>query len=309
MLDLRIVLLREAQQSLLFSRMTDISRVAIVVDSASSLPPGFTEQPGIFIVPMTVTLDGVTYRDGVDITTGEFYRRLRSAPYAPTTSAPPTAAYIEAFHCASERHQSVLCITAGDRFSASFDSATLAAAEARDLLPSLEIRILDSQSAAGSQALVALEAWRAAQQGATLARAEMNAIRVIDRVSLLAFVDTLRYLRRSGRVPLAAHIGASLMMIKPLFRLRQSEISTVARPRTRRTAVHRMLELMRSETGTGAIHAVVMHADALEDAEAIRDSIARDYDCAELYISEFTPAMGAHIGPGLLGIAYWSESA
>ena len=283
-------------------------RVAIAVDSAASLSPGFSEQPGVFIVPMTVTLDGITYRDGVDITTGEFYRRLRTTPTAPTTSAPSTAAFLEVFRRASEDHESVLCITAGDRFSASFDSATLAAAEAGSLSPSFEIRILDSQSAAGSQALVALEAWRAAQQGATLARAEMNAIRVIDRVSLLAFVDTLRYLRRSGRVPLAAHIGASLMMIKPLFRLRHSEIITVARPRTRRTAIRRMLELMREDVGSQALHVAVMHADALQDAEAIRDSIARDYDCPELYISEFTPAMGAHIGPGLLGIAYWSES-
>ena len=176
-------------------------------------------------------------------------------------------------------------------------------------MPSTKIRVLDSQSAAGSQALIALEAWRAAQQGATLARAEMNATRVIERVSLLAFVDTLRYLRRSGRVPLAAHIGASLMKIKPLFRLQHSQITTVARPRTRRTGIRRMLELMRDDAGSGVIHAAVMHADAPEDAETIREFIAREYDCAELYISEFTPAMGAHIGPGLLGIAFWSESA
>lgn len=289
--------------------MSVTPRVAIAIDSAASLPPGFAEQPGIFIVPMTVTLDGITYRDGIDITTAEFYRRLRTTPAAPTTSAPSAASYLDVFREASEEYEAILCITAGDRFSASFDSANLAAAEARNLLPALEIRILDSQSAAGSQALVALEAWRAAQQDATLARAEMNAIRVIDRVSLLAFVDTLRYLRRSGRVPLAAHIGASLMKIKPLFRLQHSQITTVARPRTRRTGIRRMLELMREDVGSRALHAAVMHADALEDAEAIRDSIARDYDCAELYISEFTPAMGAHIGPGLLGIAYWSESA
>ena len=284
-------------------------RVAIAVDSAASLPPGFTEQPGVFIVPMNVTLDGVTYRDGVDISTTEFYRRLRTTPSAPTTSAPSTAAYLELFRRVGEAFESLLCITAGDRFSASYDSATAAVQEAAELMPSFEIRLLDSQAAAGSQALAALEAWRAAKDGATLARAEMNAVRVVERVTLLAFVDTLRYLRRSGRVPLAAHIGASLMMIKPLFRLRHSEITTVARPRTRRTAIQRMKELMREDVGAGAVHVTVMHADALEDAEAIRDSIALDYDCAELYISEFTPAMGAHIGPGLLGIAYWSESS
>lgn len=257
---------------------------------------------------MTVTLDGVSYRDGIDISTTEFYRRLRTTPSVPTTSAPSTAAYLEVFHQAAEEYEAILCLTAGDRFSASFDVATSAAEEAGELLPSLVIQVLDSQSAAGSQALAALEAWRAAQEGATLARVEMHATRVIERVSLLAFVDTLRYLRRSGRVPLAAHIGASLMKIKPLFRLQHSQITTVARPRTRRTGIRRMLEIMREDIGSGTVHAAVMHADAPDDAESIRQSIASEFDCAELYVSEFTPAMGAHIGPGLLGIAYWSES-
>jgi len=285
-----------------------VPNTAIVVDSAASLPSGFADSPGMFVVPMTVTIGGASYRDGIDIAATDFYRRLRNASSSPTTAAPSSAAYLETFRRAAERHDSVLCITAGERFSSSFDSATAAAEEARVQFPDVEIRVLDSQAAAGSQALVALQAWREAQQGGTLARVEMNAIRVVERVSFLASVDTLRYLHRSGRVPLAAHIGASLMMIKPLFRLRRSEIETVARPRTRRTAIRRMLELMKEEVGSGALHAAVMHADAPDDAESIRRSIADDFDYAELYVSEFTPAMGAHIGPGLLGIAFWSES-
>lgn len=257
---------------------------------------------------MTVTIDGESYRDGIDITTSEFYGRLRSTSSSPTTSAPSPAAYLNTFRNAAEQHDSILCITAGGRFSSSLDSAAAAAEEARRQFPALEIRVLDSQAAAGSQALAALQAWREAQQGGTLARVEMNAIRVVERVSLLAFVDTLRYLHRGGRVPLAAYIGASLMMIKPLFRLRHSEIVTLARPRTRRTAIRRMLELMKEEAGSGVLHVAVMHADAPGDAESIRQSIADDFDCVELYVSEFTPAMGAHIGPGLLGIAFWSES-
>ncbi len=288
--------------------MPILPKVAIVVDSAASLPPGFSERPGIFVVPMTVTIDGESYRDGIEITTADFYRRLRSTSSSPTTSAPSSAAYLDAFRSAAEQFDSILCITAGERFSSSFDSAAAAAEEARSQLPAVEIRILDSQAAAGSQALAALQAWREAQQGGTLARVEMNAIRVVERVSLLAFVDTLRYLHRSGRVTFVAHIGASLMMIKPLFRLHRSEIATLARPRTRRTAIRRMLELMREEAGEGMLHATVMHADALKDAESIRQSIADDFDCAELYVSEFTPAMGAHIGPGLLGVAFWAES-
>ena len=291
------------------SSMPILPKVAIVVDSAASLPPGFSERPGIFVVPMTMTMDGVSYRDGIDITTADFYLRLRSTSSSPTISAPSSETYLDAFRAAAEQFDSVLCITAGERFSSSLDSASAAKEDARGQLPALEIRILDSQATAGSQALAALQAWREAQKGGTLARVEMNAIRVVERVSLLAFVDTLRYLHRSGQVPLVAHIGASLMMIKPLFRLRRSEIATLARPRTRRTAMRRMLELMRDEAGAGVLHAAVIHADASKDAESIRRSIADDFDCAELYVSEFTPAMGARIGPGLLGVAFWSESA
>ena len=288
--------------------MSKARKVAIVVDSAASLPSGFAQRSGIYVAPMKVTIDGESYRDGIDITTTEFYRRLRNSTSPPTTSAPSVSAFLDSFHLAAERHDSILCLTASSRFSASFDAASIAADDARNSTSLADIRILDSQAAAGSQALAALEAWRAAQENSTLARVEMRATRVIERVRLLAIVDTLRYLRRSGRVPMAAHIGASLMMIKPLFELRHSEITTVARPRTRRTAIRRMLELMQNEAGPGAVHAAVMHADALQDAESIRRSIADDFNCAELFISEFTPAMGAHIGPGLLGVAFWSES-
>ena len=287
--------------------MDSCSKVAIVVDSAASLPPGFSEKSGVYIVPMTVTLDGETFLDGVDISPGEFYRRLRNATSTPTTSAPPVSAFLDALSLASQTYEAILCITAGARFSASFDCAAHAIAEVRELVPSAEIRLLDSQAAAGSQGLVAHEAWIASQEGATLARAEMRAIRVVDRVSLIAMADTLRYLRRSGRVPFVAQLGASMLRIKPLFRLERSEITTVARPRTRRAAIRRMLDTVKAEVPDRRLSAAVMHADAPEYADDMRRSIEADFDCIELYTSEFSPAMGAHIGPGLLGIAYWTE--
>ena len=288
--------------------MSSPPKVAIVVDSAASLPPGFAGRPGIYVTPMTVTLDGTSYRDGIDISNTEFYRRLRSASSPPTTSAPSTAAYVEVYNAAGRDQGAILCITAGDRFSASFDSATAAAEEMRAVMPSVAIRVVDSQTAAGSQALVVLHAWREAQKGASLAQTTSAAMVVTERVRLLAFIETLRYLRRSGRVPLVAHLGASLIQIKPLFKLEQSEITTLARPRTRRAAIRRMIELMRSEADPGPLHVAIMHADAQQDADSISGIVNDEFDCVELYISEFTPAMGAHIGPGLLGIAFWSES-
>ena len=285
-----------------------MTSTAIIVDSAASLPPDAANLSGVFAVPMTLTLDGASYLDGQDITPTQFYRRLRAAAALPATSAPPPARYADAFRRAAERHSAILCIATGARFSAAMDSAAIAAAEFRKQRPEVPIRLLDSAAAAGSVALAALNAWRAAQRGAPLADAEAAAARVLEQARLLAFVDTLRYLWKSGRVPAAAHLGASLLRIKPLFELAGGEVTTLARPRTRRGATRRMVELMREDAGDGAIHAAVMHADAAQDAQALRDRIAADFHYAELFVSEFTPVMGAHIGPGVLGVAYWRET-
>ena len=285
-----------------------MTATAIIVDSAASLPPDAANLSGIFAVPMTLTLDGASYLDGRDITPTQFYRRLRATAALPSTSAPPPARYAAAFRRAAAHHSAILCIATGARFSAAMDSAAIAAAEFRKERPEIPVRLLDSAAAAGSVALAALNAWRAAQQGASLAATEAAAAQVLDQARLLAFVDTLRYLWKSGRVPAAAHLGASLLRIKPLFELAGGEVTTLARPRTRRSATRRMLELMRQDAAQGAIHAAVMHADAAQDAQALRDRIAADFDCVELFISEFTPVMGAHIGPGVLGVAYWRET-
>ena len=285
-----------------------MTSTAIIVDSAASLPPDAANLSGIFAVPMTLTLDGASYLDGQDITPTQFYRRIKATDALPATSAPPPARYAAAFRRAAERHSAILCIATGARFSAAMDSAAIAAAEFRIERPEVPISLLDSAAAAGSVALAALNAWRTAQQGASLADTEAAATQVLERARLLAFVDTLRYLWKSGRVPAAAHLGASLLRIKPLFELAGGEVTTLARPRTRRSATRRMLELMREDAADGAIHAAVMHADAAQDAQALRARIAADFDCAELFVSEFTPVMGAHIGPGVLGVAYWRET-
>jgi len=281
--------------------------VAVIVDSAASLPPDAANRRGIYVVPMTLTLDGVSYLDGCDITPTQFYRLLKASRALPTTSAPSPARYLDAFHLAASRYESILCIATAARFSAAMDSAAIAAAEMRRAHPNLAIRLIDSQAAAGSAALAALSAWRASQSGASLAQTEQAALQVIKQVRLLAFVDTLLYLWRSGRVPAIAHAGASLLRIKPLFELANGDITTLARPRTRRSATARLLQLMRQKTADGALHAAVMHADAAPDAQALRDSIAAEFRCAELFVSEFTPVMGAHIGPGVLGVAFWCE--
>ena len=138
-------------------------------------------------------------------------------------------------------------------------------------------------------------------QGNSLEKTIDVAQGVIPRIRLLAFLDSLHYLWKGGRVPRIAHAGASLLRIKPLFELSQGEVQTLARPRTHKRAMRRLLELMRERVAVGRLHAAVMHVEAEDAAEELRRQVEAEFSCEELHVSEFTPTMGAHIGPGLLG--------
>ena len=287
--------------------MVSRSSVAIVVDSAASLPPEMAARPQFYVAPMRLTIGGRTYLDGEDLSPSSFYRMLRESGTPASTSSPSPGAFLEAFRRAEEEAQSVLCLTVASRFSASFDSAQTAAQEAEGALSGVQVSVLDTRSAAGGEGLVALEAWRAAQEGHSLPQVAAAAEGVIAKVQLLAFVDTLYYLWKGGRVPRIAHTGSSLLGIKPLFELTQGEIRTVARPRTHKRALRRLVELMRERAEQGRVHATVMHADAASAAEELRQQVETEFSCEELFVSEFTPAIGAHIGPGMLGVAFWIE--
>ena len=283
------------------------SHVAIVVDSAASLPEEVAHQPQLYVVPMRLTVEGKTYEDGRELSATDFYRMLRRSNELPSTSVPSPASFLESFKEASDQAQSVLCLTVASQFSASFDSAQVAAREAESLLPGLDLVVIDSGSAAGGEGLVALEAWRAAGSGHGLEEVVAAAQEVIPRIRLLAFVDTLYYLWKGGRVPGIAHVGTSLLRIKPLFELVQGQVHTVARPRTYRAAMGRLVKIMHERAESTRVHATVMHADAPDMALELSRQIGAEFSCEELFTSEFTPVMGAHIGPGLLGIAFWCD--
>ena len=282
-------------------------RASIVVDSAASLPAGLIGHRLLQIVPMRLTIAGATYEDGRDLTTSEFYAMLKRAPGAATTSSPSPAAFLEAFERAAEHSDSILCIVVAAQFSATADSAQTAIGEFRQSHPDHQVVVMDSESAAGGQGLIATEAMRQAEAGAPLASINEACERVRDRVRLLAFVDTLYYLWKGGRVPRIAHAGASLLRLKPTFELHQAQIATVARPRTERRAVNKLVQLMADRVGGSSVHAAVLHAASEDSAVALHDRITREFDCSESYVTEFSPVMGAHIGPGMLGVAFWSE--
>jgi DegV family protein with EDD domain len=283
-------------------------KVAVVTDTTACVPRERVARYGIEVVPVQLIIDNKTYRDGIDISPTEFYTLLRQEKKMPTTSSSSPGPYLEAYREASQRAGSILCLTEPSKFSAMYDSARVAANMAGDALPGVTIEVVDCTTAAAGQGLVALAAARSAALDKSLEEVKKTALSVMSKVNLLATLNTLQYLARSGRVPQAAAMVNNILNIKPVFTLNHADAHTVALPRTMESAVKRMLKLMEPMVNRGRpLYVAVMHADALEQAVAFKDRIMSQFECQEIFITEFTPVMGVHTGPGLIGVAFYGE--
>jgi DegV family protein with EDD domain len=279
-----------------------------VTDTTACVPPEQVSRYDIEVVPIQLIVDDKTYRDGIDIKPTEFYALLRQAKKTPTTASSSPDFYLEAFRRASQKASNILCLTEPSKFSALFNSARLAAEMARETLSNTTIDVLDGTTAAAGLGLVALAAAKAAVLDKPFEVVKEITLKVMSKINLLATLDTLQYLARSGRVPQAAAMVNSIFNIKPIFSLNHADAHTVALPRTMKSAINRMIKLMKPLVKKGLpLHAAVMHADALEQAETFKNKISAQFECQELFITEFTPVMGVHTGPGLIGVAFYNE--
>ena len=285
-----------------------MKKAAIVTDTTSCIPPVKVQEYGIEVVPVPLIIEGKTYRDGIDITPEQFYDRMRKAKKAPSTSASAPEPYLEAFEKAVKKAAGIICFTEPARFSAMYISATIAMKTAASSLSGTRIEVIEGTTAAAGMGLVALEAACAADAGKTFEEVKAAAIDVMQKTRLYAALDTLQYLVRSGRVPQVAALVNSILSIKPVFTLNNDGAKTVALPRTMKGAIEKMFRLVQQgATKDQPLHVAVMHADALPNATALKERIEAGCNCREIYITEFTPVMGAHTGPGLVGVTFWGE--
>jgi DegV family protein with EDD domain len=281
--------------------------IAIVTDTTACIPAELVERYSIEVVPVNIIFGGRTFTDSLENDTAAFYELLRRSNDRPTTAAPSPGRYAEAIARAARRADTVVCITVSKQFSAMYDSARQAIAMLQAETPQLDARLIDSRNAAMAQGFVVIEAARAAASGespeAVIARAED----VAKRVTLLAMLDTLSYLARSGRVPRVAAWAAGMLRVKPTVRFNAEGIRLVARTRTRTRAMDEILRQVVSHAGGGRVHLAVHHANSPDDAAELIRRLREALHVSEAYLTEFTQVMGVHTGPGLLGAAFWTE--
>jgi DegV family protein with EDD domain len=284
-------------------------KVAIVSDSVCSLPPEVLRQYGIHIIPMEIIYGDKSYRDGIDITPNEVYKIMRKKENLPTTSTASPGDFLNVYRELSQQAESILCITVTSLQSKVFEAASTAKDMAQEELPKTRIEVFDSRSVAAAMGFIVREAARVAEGGGDIDAAMEAARKMMGRVNFLAMLDTLYYLARLGRIARAAAWAGSILDMKPVLEHNPSigETMPVARPRTKKKAIQRMLEIMAERTGNSPVHVMVQHADELEEAKQLATDIELKFNCAEMMITEFSPVMGVHTGPGLLAIGFYAD--
>ena len=277
---------------------------AVVSDSNVSLPADVTRGLPLFLAPLEVRVDGRVYADGVDIAPAEFYARLKSSAELPTTAAPSPGAFLDAIRRASEAADEVVCITISSELSAAHSAATEAVRLAEDHLPHLSVSLVNSRSAGAAQGLIALDAARLAASGASTDDVLTRMARRIGDTHFIGYLDTLYYLWRGGRVPRLFMWMGSVLNLKPVLQLSAGRIGLVERPRTEAKALARLTAIAAERTAGRPTRAAVMHAMEPEKGAMLAEQLHAQLQIEELFITEFTPAIGAHTGPGLVGCAF-----
>jgi len=280
-----------------------MSNVAVITDSTAYIPDALLKAYHITVTPQVLIWGDETFHDGVDILPNEFYRRLETAKIMPTTSQVPIVVMKAEFEKLLEEGYEVLGIFLSAKLSGTMQSAT----QALEMLPKAagKIAIVDSNSTAMAMGFHVLSAARAAQSGNNLEECRKLAEEARKHTGVYFVVDTLEFLRRGGRIGGAQALLGSALNIKPLLELRDGRIESVEKIRTKSKAIERMIDRIAEQVaGRTPIRLATLHANAEAEARAALETAQLRLQPIETVFASVSPVIGAHAGPGTIGLAY-----
>jgi DegV family protein with EDD domain len=281
-----------------------MAKVAIVTDSTAYIPQNMMKPYPITVLPQVLIWGEETFRDGVDIQPVEFYTRLAKATVMPSTSQVSPADFEKAFRELKALGYDVLAITISDLLSGTMASAI----QAKAALDGQPIELVDSNTTAMAMGFQVLAAAKAAVKGASLAECKAIAEAARPRTGVIITVETLEFLHRGGRIGSAQKFLATALNIKPIIEVTGGKLEGIEKVRTRRKALARLVELVGERTGgKKPVQIAVLHANSPEDAEATLELAKSTYQVTEGVVTDVSPVIGTHVGPGTVGICWMVE--
>jgi DegV family protein with EDD domain len=278
-----------------------MSEIAIITDSTASIPTEYLEKYSIQVAPQVVIWGEETLYDDIDITTQQFYARLVTSDVLPTTSQATVASFLDLFQPHVDRGTPILGIFISDLLSGTIQSAEQAKAQ----FPGATIEIFNSKSAAMHLGFQVLAAARAIEAGGGMEAARAAAQQAKDNSGVIFVVDTLEYLHKGGRIGGAARLFGTALSLKPVLHVYEGRIEPLERVRTKAKATARLLDLIAEHVeGKENIRVSSLHAAAPDEALTLKEKVMERVNAVEHISSVVGPAIGTHVGPGTVGIAY-----
>lgn len=286
-------------------RVKKAQQVAIITDSIASLPVDLRQREHIHMVPLALILPGGVCHDGVDVDTRQFYQDLRAGNLDVKTSAPSPGEFLDLFRKLSQDHEAAIVISPPKELTHTWSSAHLAAQEIGEDFP---VFAVDSRTAGPAQGFIALAA---ARLGQTFDEPEpiLEALEtVMKRVGFAGVLDTLELLIKGGRVRDAQYWAKSRLRVFPVLAINDSQIRLLGMARSKEKARTRLLDWLKKTLPKGQIALAVCHTDAADEADQFAKQLSTVFHPVDLFVTELPPIIGAHAGPGLLGVAWWVQS-
>ena len=279
-------------------------KFAIVVDGTAGVPADLQRELGLHVLPLHVNFGAESFTAGLDLTDAQLYVRLsdpKSPP--PTTSQPSIGEAREIFErCAAESDRKILVLTVANELSGTY---SVCSSTAKQFIGA-EIEVVDMRGLAGQIALVGSACARLRRSGGSFAEATALARRLAGTVHLLAALDTLDQLKRSGRASSMQALFGSILSIKPILQVREGKLEAIERVRTRDKAVARLKELIEARIAPGSrVRFCAFHTNDPERAHVFGEWAQERFHCVEYWMNEVGAVVGAHAGPGVVGACFY----
>lgn len=284
--------------------MTNKSSAVILADGGIDLPEGFAERYRIQTLPLMLFFGTEALRSGVDITPSQFYDRLRVDSHHPTTSQPAVGDYVEYYRAAAQAGLPILSF----HLSAGLSGSLASAKAARDLVPELDIHLVDTGTLSGAMGLQVMVAAEMARRGEPIAAILAEVKRIHAKSDTFYTLDTLEYLRKGGRIGKVAGFVGSLLGIRPIITVDKKTGTYVGAGKARsfRMAAGSIVEQIVDELGEGGeISCMVIHGDCEGEALRMVEALRKRLTVRWMKVIRINPSLGVHVGPAAVGIAFY----
>ena len=272
--------------------------IKIVIDSTADMPSALVQAYGITVVPLNVHFGTEVFRDSIEISADEFYKRLASSPKLPTTSQPTVGDFLEVYQELSNTTDEIVSINVSDKLSGTLNSANQAKGQ---YTGNARIEVVDSEHVSMGLGMVAIAASKAAQGGATIEDVVKEAKQTISKVQFVGLVDTLEYLEKGGRIGKAQALVGSILRLKPLLTVKNGEVHPLEKIRTRSKGIDRLCDIVKEHVPLESL--AVVYTTTPDDAAQLADRLRPLVPSGDIPISQVGPVVGTHAGPGVLGIS------